>query len=415
MDLSGVFVPVSGRSVRKEPMSDYNAMKKWIKQICLAIVLALVGTGSYAADSRAVKQLKVLGTAVIHEKNLADGRQNAVNDALVAAVGQVVMELLTGETVVQRFQQINDSILSERDNYVKNYRVLTESVSGTTVRALVQVDIAVDRVSRDLSRMGLALAGAVYPRILFMVAERNVTDADFTYWWGGRRLLSRTICEGAMAATLEATGFEIVDPPDLTSPLSLPVNAPEADMVALAGRLGADVLVTGYGTAAGAPNTMGGATRAYEAVVDVRAFNVQTGQPMGRTRQESVVSNQDEVLGGREALSGAGVSAGNDLARQIMAVWQQEQDRSAVIDVEVEGTGGHIASFVRLRTAISSLSGVNELKMKAMSPDRADMAVKYQGSARSLADALLLQTFSGFGIDIFEVTPKTIRIRLVNP
>ncbi|MCB2145996.1 MAG: hypothetical protein KQI81_05935 [Deltaproteobacteria bacterium] len=396
-------------------MSDHNTMKKWIKRICLVVVLALAASSSYGADNRAVKQLKVLGTAVIHEKNLADGRQNAVNDALVAAVGQVVMELLTGETVVQRFQQINDSILAERDNYVQNYRVLTESVAGNTVRALVQVDIAVDRVSRDLSRLGLALAGAVYPRILFMVAERNVTDADFSYWWGDRRLLSRTICEGAMAATFQATGFEIIDPPDLSSPLSLPVNASEADMVALAGRLGADVLVAGYGTAATAPHTTGGTVKSFEAVVEARAFNVQTGQPMGRTRQESVVSNQDEVMGGREALSGAGVSAGHDLSRQIMAVWQQEQDRSAVIGVEVEGTGGHIASFVRLRTAISSLSGVKELKMNAMSPDRADMAVSYQGSARSLADALLLQTFSGFGIDIFEVTPKTIRIRLVNP
>ena len=185
-------------------------------------------------------------------------------------------------------------------------------------------------------------------------------------------------------------------------------------MVALAGRLGADVLVSGYGTATAAPNTMGGAINAYEAVIEARAFDVRTGQPIGRTRQKSLVSDQDEVACGREALSGAGALAGDDFARQVMAVWQQEQDRSAVIEVVVEGTGGHIASFVRLRTAISSLSGVNDLKMKEMSADRADMAVTYQGSARSLADALLLKTFNGFGIDIFEVAPEAIRIRLVN-
>ncbi|WP_372677080.1 hypothetical protein [Desulfosarcina sp.] len=395
-------------------MSDRNTMKIWIKRSCLLVVLLLAWTSSYGADSRVVKQLNVLGSAVIHEKNLADGRQNAVNDALAAAVGQVVMDMLTGETVVRRFQQINDSILAERDNYIQNYRVLTESVSGTTVRTLVQVDIAADRVSRDLSRLGLALAGAVYPRILFMVAERNVTDADFSYWWGDRRLRSRTISEGALAATLKSAGFKIVDLPDLSSPLSLPVNAPEADMVALAGRLGADVLVTGHGTAAAAPNTMGGGGNAYEAVLEARAFDVQTGQPIGRTRQKSVISGQDEVAGGREALSGVGVLAGDDLAQKIMAVWQQEQDRSAVIEIAVAGTGGHIANFVRLRTAIASLSGVNELKMKEMSADRANMAVTYQGSARSLADALLLKTFSGFGIDIFEVAPEAIRIRLVN-
>ncbi|MDX2451586.1 hypothetical protein [Desulfosarcina sp.] len=395
-------------------MSDRNTIKKWIQRTCLLVVLVLSCNSSYGADKRVVKQLNVLGSAAIHGKNLADGRQNSVNDALVAAVGQVVMEMLTGETVVRRFQQINDNILAKRDVYIQNYRVLTESVSGNTVRTLVQVDIAVDRVSRDLSRLGLALAGAVYPRILFMVAERNVTDADFTYWWGDRRLRSRTISEGALAVTLKATGFEIIDLPDLTSPLSLPVNAPEADLVALAGRLGADVLVSGYGTAEAAPNTMGGDIKAYEAVLEARAFDVRTGQPIGRTRQKSVVSGQDGVAGGREALSGAGALAGDDLARQIIAVWQQEKDRSAVIEVAVEGTGGHIASFVRLRTAISSLSGVNDLKMKEMTADRADMAVTYQGSARSLADALLLKTFSGFGIDIFEVTPEAVRIRLVN-
>ena len=395
-------------------MFDSDKLKKWIKGICLFVILAFAGSGSQAAENRVVKRLKVLGTAVIHRKNLADARQNAVNDALVAAVGQVVMEMLTGETVVSRFKVINDNIFTQRDNYVQNYRVLTESVAGTTVRTLVQVDVAVDRVSRDLSRLGLARAGTVYPKILFMVAERNVTDTEFTYWWGDSRLLHRTICEGAMAATLKTVGFKIIDPPDSSAPPGLPVNAPEADMVALAGRLGADVLIAGHGTATAASNTMGEAITSFEAVVEAQAFNVQTGQSIASTRQKAVVSGQDEAMGGREALSGAGALAGDELARQVMIAWQQVQDRSAVIEVVVEGTGGQIASFVRLRTAISSLSGVRELKMKEMSADRAAMAVNYQGSTRSLADALLLKTFSGFSIDIFDVTPEAIRIRLVH-
>ena len=166
-------------------MPDGLTIKKWMKRIGLFLALALVATSSHGQETRVVKQMNVLGSAVIHDKNLASGRQNAVNDALVAAVGQVVMEMLTDETVVRRFQMINDSILAERDNYVQNYRVLTESVAGTTVRALVRVDVAADRISRDLSRLGLALAGAVSPRVLFMAAEKNVLDDGFTYWWGG--------------------------------------------------------------------------------------------------------------------------------------------------------------------------------------------------------------------------------------
>jgi hypothetical protein len=373
----------------------------------------MAATGSQAAEKDAVKQLKVLGTAIIHKKNLAEGKQNAVDDALVAAVGQVVMETLSGRTVVQRFKVINDNIFAQRDNYIRNFRVLTESVSGSTVTVLVQVDVAVDRVNRDLSRLGLARAGTVYPKVLFMVAEKIGADADYTYWWGNRSLGHRTIGEAAVATTLQADGFEILDTPDLNAPPGLALDASTADMLVLAGELGADVLITGQGTATPAADTTGGAIQPFEAVVELQALNVRTGQSLGRTRQKAVISDRDAVMGSREALSAAGKLAGDRLARQVMAAWQQNQDRGKAIEVVVEGTSGNIASFVRLRTAISSLSGVRDLVMKRMTANQAAMTVNYQGRTQSLADALALETFSGFGIDIFDVTPEVIRIRLM--
>ena len=394
-------------------MSIFHCTKRWIRAIVVLIGLASITTPCMGAENMSVKQVKVLGTAVIHNKNLADGRQDAVDNALAAAVGRVVMEMLTGETVVRRFQLINDTILNQRDQYIQNYRVLTESISGSTARALVQVDVVADRLSQDLSQLGLALSGAIYPRVLFMIAEKEATGST-TFWWGANNQNDRTICEAAMAASLKDAGFEILAPPALNDPLNLPVKLSQTDMLALGNRLGADILIYGTGTATAATNTMGGTIQAFNAEVDVEAIDVQTGQSMGRSRQKAVASAQNAAVGGREALTGAGTSTGDELARQVMAAWQQKQDGSAVIDVAVEGTSGQIASFVKLRTAISSLSGVKELKMKEMATDRALIAVSYQGTARSMADALLLKTFSGFGIDIYEVTTQTIHIRLIN-
>lgn len=395
-------------------MSDSYRIMSALKRVGTVIVLVLAGSGVAGSDDRVVKRLNVLGTAIVHEKNLADGRQNAVDDALASAVGQVVMEMLTGDTVLRRFQLINDNILTERDTYIQNYRVLTESTSGVTIRVLVQADIAADRISRDLARLGLASAGTIYPKILLMTAEKSITDAEWTYWWGENRVHGRTISERAMASALQESGFEVIDPPNLDSPLGLSVDAAETDLLTLAKQLGADVLIAGSAGATAASNTMGGSVQAFEALAEAQAFEVRTGRTIGRTRQKSVSSDQDAAKGGHEALSGAGSLAGQELGRQIFAAWQQNQDRGATVEVVVEGTGGNIASFVRLRTAISSLSGVKELKMEAMSVERAVMAVDYQGSSRSLADALLLKTFSGFGIDIFEVDSDTVRIRLVS-
>lgn len=224
----------------------------------------------------------------------------------------------------------------------------------------------------------------------------------------------RTVCESALATTLGQAGFQIIPLPELTAPMNLDKDISQDNMLALGNRLGADIVISGTSTARAATNTMGGNIQAFQAEVDLQAFDVQTGQTMSRLQQKAVASSQEAAVGGRQALSNVGELAGDNLVRQLMSAWQKKQARSTDIEVVVEGTSGQIASFVKLRTAINSLSGVKELKMKEMATDHALIVVNYRGSARSMADALLLRTFSGFGIDIYDVNPEAIHIRLIN-
>lgn len=398
----------------KVPMTDIDAIKKWINVVCFFLFLLLVTSSGYGqGQPPSAKKLKVLGTSVIHGKNEAQARKNAVDDALTSAVGQVVSSMLTSETMVQQFQLINNEILTRKNNYIQNYRVLTESVSGTRIRAFVQVEVSVDQVGKDLSSMGLARTGMVYPTILFMVAERNVQNETFVYWWGSSKTTSRTIAETAMAQAFTKTGFKVAEPPDLSAPLGLPVQPPDAQLLAVAKQLAAEVLVTASGTVTSIASA-GDTGKTLRATVNTKAFNVKTGQTIGRVQKNKVVSEPNEIQGGNKALAIAGAEAGQELSKQVMIAWQQDRSSGTTINVAVQGTDGHIASFVRLRKAITSLSGVRELKMKAMSADRADMAVTYQGNTRSLADALLLNTFDGFTIDIIDIAADTIQIQLIH-
>ncbi|BBO83536.1 hypothetical protein DSCO28_41020 [Desulfosarcina ovata subsp. sediminis] len=392
-------------------MTAYRSIHRWMLPIALLLIVTIGFAGSGIA-AEATTSLNAFGAAVIHNKNMAAGKQSAIDDALVAAVGGTVMEMLTRETVVRRFQVINEKILNAPDTYVRNYRVVSEAVSGSTVRVLVQVDVATGRLGSDLSRLGLAMADTVLPRVLFMVAEKNVDDADLIDWWGAERRSSRTVSEGALADAFKADGFGVVDVPDPAMPLGIGEPAADADLLALAGRLGADVLVVGTGTATQTP---GGDHPNAEAEVRVRALNVRSGAPMGKSQGRSPAADPAAQRAGRQALSNAASAAADDLIGQVLAAWQQDQDRHARIELVVDGTSGQIASFVRLRTAISSLPGVKDLKMVKMSGDQAVMAVRYAGTPRSLADALLLETFNGFGIEIDEVTDGAVHVRLVQP
>jgi len=71
-----------------------------------------------------------------------------------------------------------------------------------------------------------------------------------------------------------------------------------------------------------------------------------------------------------------------------------------------------MASFVRFRGALSTMSGVDSVQLKEMTTTEALLLVAYQGNARSLADALLLIHFDTFGINISEVGINTIALQL---
>lgn len=213
----------------------------------LVLLTAVFHHGSgWAATAPA--SLTVLGAATIQNKNMADAKRIATDNALAAAVLRVVMETLPPATVTQQFQVVNTAILDKYQQYVRNFRIVGEAVSGNTVRVLIQVDLATDQIAKDVAGLGL-------------------TGAD--------------------------------------------------------------------------------------------------------------------------------------------------QEPNDPVEVVISGISGQLAHFVRLRTTLSGLPGVKDLRLQEMSGDQAILTVRYEGTAPSLADALRLRPFSGFSIIIAEVVDTTIRIEIV--
>jgi acetolactate synthase small subunit len=125
-----------------------------------------------------------------------------------------------------------------------------------------------------------------------------------------------------------------------------------------------------------------------------------------------VTANIDKTAGGREALENAATMAGTDLSLQITAAWQPYKAQTAMVEIVVQGTG-YLANFVKFRKMVKNMPGVDDIQLKEILPNQAVMIVDYQGSARSLADALILNPYDAFGINIFEVSDKTIKLELI--
>ncbi len=380
------------------------------------VVLLMLAMGSLAwaqTANKGIQIVHVIGTSQIRGDDMSASRESAIANGLVVAVSRVLFDVVPQETVVGNFQLLSERVFAKTDEFVRNYRVLTESTHGKLHRVVVQATVSIRRLKQTLKKIGVHIGKRPYPRVLFCVAEKFVNDLSFEYWWSADPSWRTGVSEESMRRILKDKGFVLVAPRSNVASGSLPPELSAAEAVSLAQQLKAEIVILGQAEAQEAPSTMAGTIRSFKGTLIARAIRVDTGEQIAQTQRSALKASKEPGAGSREALRNAAELAGEDLALQIADAWFSPQSRLSRTELIIEGIGGKIASFVKFRGALGNMSGVDNLQLKEMMPDAAVLLVDYQGTTRALADALLLQNFDAFGLDISAIEANRIRLKLV--
>jgi hypothetical protein len=267
-----------------------------------------------------------------------------------------------------------------------------------------------------MSNAGILLEEKPLPKILILISDRNLSDRLPKYWWGQEKYFSESPSITALVKPIKTKGFPIIDPRIIlqntrVDPIYDTPDLNNTEAVALGLNSQAGVVIVGKSVASRGPNIRGKHLSSFKGIVSARAIRTGTGSEIATTMQASVTTNTDEIAGVRDVLSRAGSLAGEDLASQIVAAWQKHEKKSNILEIIIEGTGD-TANFEKLRRLINSISGVKNLQIKELKPDEATIRVDFQGTAKELADALMLNTIEPIGINIHEVSQDRLRIEL---
>ncbi|MBL7180517.1 MAG: hypothetical protein ABIK98_01040 [Pseudomonadota bacterium] len=370
-----------------------------------------------ADDQGHTKTVVVIGASTIYKNDSASAREAAISSSLISAVNMATMEILPIESVVRNFTIINKILYSKTGEFVQGYKVLTEFPSEKTYRVMVQATVSISVLEKKLSEAGIVVRQKALPKVLFLVAEQRLQDNFLNYWWRKDSAFFKAVAETSLTETLTAEGFSIINHDGIMGKEGLDAVYDRPDLnnqqvEALGNRFQAEVVVVGTSTASKMTNIMGTNIKSFKGTVMARAIRTDTGAQVASTTQSAVTANSDEIVGGREALSAAGVLAGKELASQIAAAWQKEDKQANMLEIMLEGTG-NLANFVKFRNMLKDLPGVREMQIKEMKPDQAIIVVSFQGNAKKLADALILKTFESVGINIYEVSEDHLRIQLI--
>ena len=363
------------------------------------------------------RTIVVTGTGFIIKNDTASAREKAIKEGLVAALGLVFAGQIPLDLLISNFEPLNDIIYTKTDTFISGYRVLTETQYKDLYRVVIQARVSIAKVKKQLSKMGIMHGSKKMPRVLFLISEQNLEDLLPRYWWQEGAHLVETSAEITMAEVMQKKGFVIAAH---TAAPQLPENeaildSPDASnstAMALGIRYKADIVIIGNALAEPTQNKLGENMLSYKGTLLARAIRAGTGEEIATTFQASTAMDSDEIAGGLEAISHASTIAAEDLSLQIAADFDQRKKQSSKILIRVKGTD-HLANFVRLRRAIDSIPGVRGILTSEMKSNETTLVVDYMGSARELAESLLLKSFESFGITLSEVTPEELMIELM--
>lgn len=396
-----------------------------IQGIAAALILFIMFAS--AAPSTLVAQtpfenrtVTVIGTGRIVNGDITTARKQAISDSLVTAVGLVASDLLNHLVVIESFKDLNRLVLSDADSFVQ-YKVLTETSTSRIYRAMVEVTVAVNNIRDLLTRNGVLLQNKTPLKVLLLIAEKGLEESSYRYWWGDP--FAESTAESTLADTLGSLGLVVVDhgqllPPILEAYLMASQTQSWAeisnDEAAFFGKwYQTDVVVVGSAVSERTANTLGNELRSYNGVLSVRAIRTDTGEILAQSNRNVLIASTDDSTGSQQALAEAGTRSGALLAGEIQSTWQQAEETGPILATVVVNGGYQLSHFVTFRRMLSEMPEVLSLQTSSITPEETLLEIEYEGTTQSIAEALLLQSFDGFGIDITNPTPSSFRLSLV--
>jgi hypothetical protein len=388
-----------------------------IAALCLAGAVLTVAAAAGAAAAE--RKVTVIGSSRIYD-DVSNARNAAIAEGLLSAVEIVALDVISHQRLKANFDVLSRQIQENRQAFTLGYQVLKEVNAGDHYRLLIRSTVSTDKIQAMLEEAGIGASAEKLPRILLLVAEKKAAANAFNYWWRpSGAYAGKNVSVQAIRQILDKQGYPLLRPEDLNRSEILGELAPPAGMtrseaLAMGRRAGADVVIFGKARAQTTSNKMGGTNiKTFKATVSIAALDVRQEARIAAVDQTATAAHPKMAKGSRDALAKAGKQAGQALADRIATAWEARAEPADQMKVHIEGSGNILKELVQFRNALRQTEGVSGLRTLSRSSGEAELAVSYAGSARQLADQIILHAFDDFGVDIYEREEGLIRVRLL--
>ncbi|HYA14428.1 MAG TPA: flagellar assembly protein T N-terminal domain-containing protein [Syntrophales bacterium] len=131
-------------------------------------------------DNEDIKTVNTEGTSTITNDDLANARNNAIQDALQKAVEQVVIILIPDKTISSQSQIIRDNLYAKTMEYIHDYKILSERQYQAAYQVNIRATLFASSIREDLQGLGILVLKKQIPITVVFVTVRGLKSySDF--------------------------------------------------------------------------------------------------------------------------------------------------------------------------------------------------------------------------------------------
>ncbi len=391
-------------------------MKKILFSV-LVLALALVyslGTAA-AADE---KKVVVKGEAAIFQNDKSTAKEKAIEQALRNAVEQVVGTYVKSSTLVENYITVEDKIFSQSKGFVKSWRELSAKEVDGVMEVEVEATVAAAKLKGSLDEIEWALAKKDYPRLMVLIAEQNIGESGYSYWWGNTTgSISMSQVENTLIDQLSPKGFIFVDPQVLAGKIQMKdaykvtsAGISNQAAVEIANLTNAQVVLVGTAIATNAgPVMQGSKLQSGQCDITVRAINTDNGEILMTASVHAAEAHISPPTAGNKALIKGGKKLSEQIVKKLVDRWLNS---TAIVTLEVVGLTGY-PMLDELQSALQNeVRGVKGVSLRKMMKDSAQIDLYYSGKVALLASELTQKTFKGIKVQVENMTANQLKLRV---
>ncbi len=391
-------------------------LKKSGAALVLLVFLAGLPAMARAGSENSVFTCVTAAKTRITENNIQQAKQHSVSSALDMALQNAFASLVSRPVFAAGLDFFYGKIIPRARDYIIAYRVLGGIEDNGFYLTAVESRVDMNLLEKTLIDARVLNAHKDKPVILFFIAEQTSGDVLPRYWWGHNPEPYKSDAERIIIEKMIKNRFDVIgagsDRPD---PAFYNINFNSIYDIDAAENLGrqmkADMIVLGRANASEAINRMG-EEKTFNAQITLEAYNLETGEKAVVSRVQAVVKSESVQTGNHLALVKAAELSGSDLIEKIDAYWSNNLRKEHSFDLKIQGDN-FLARYIALKQRLKQMPGIENMQPKEIGTDYAVLQIFYKGRPAQFADAVMLKTFEGFGLEISDVSDDLVSVKFI--